>query len=285
MGDDDFDLQSQLDDNLGSDYNSDLSNNSQQGLDFLGNQTDWNFGNYNQDSINMDNGWDVGPGNTEQWATTGTGDRTMPGANGASGGFINGQGQYNNYGNLGQNFGSGGAQSFLQQLFANPQNITKMLGAVQEMAANKKKANALSAIANQQREQMDPFGAQRAQYQQLLSQTYTNPNVVLGRPEIQAQLEQMKQQMDARDAAAGRRSQYGSRANQLALAAATLVDKYRQQLATLAGANIGPNTNQAAQIAAAGADYNAKGLAPLFNAASNIQQQQTLADLLTKWQR
>lgn len=271
------------------------------------------------------NGWDYGPGNIDDnggsgdfWNTPNFGDQpewtqswddnafqngnvdssnydqymfddaaqgTGPNATGYSGTPEDYDSQFNPGQQLTTAWQNSGTSDFLSRMFSNPQNITKVLGGLQEMYANKKKAGALNGIARQQMRQMDPFGSQRGQYQQLLSQTYTDPNVVLNRPEIKAQLAQMRRTMEAKDAAAGRRSQYGNREVQLAQESAGLVDKYRAQLASLAGSQFGPNTAQAAQMAGTGANYGAQGVSPLLNVASNILQNQSLADLLSRWQR
>jgi hypothetical protein len=179
------------------------------------------------------------------------------------------------------NMSGGGTQQFLKNLFSGP-GATKILAALAEGNQNKRAAQQQRNSISQLQPMMDPFGQQRAQYQQLLSQTYTDPNVVLNRPEIAAQLGQMRQSMDAKDAAAGRRSQYGSREVQLSQQAAGLVDKYRAQLAQLAGAQFGPNGGAAAQMTNLANLYDANGYtSPLFNAIEKIQQdsdKQVLAD-------
>jgi len=75
--------------------------------------------------------------------------------------------QGNNYMDAGTG-GGGSSKSFLQSLFSNP--LTNMgikgLSALLEGSQNKKKATALNNLANSSK--LDPFGSQRAFYQQLI---------------------------------------------------------------------------------------------------------------------
>jgi len=96
----------------------------------------------------------------------------------------------------------------------------------------------------------NPFGDQRPAYQQLLSQSYTNPRAFLQTPENQLQMKALEEQLERSDAKAGRRSQYGSRAVQLATEQAKLLDRYRQGLMTPSGAGIAPGGTQASLDAA-----------------------------------
>lgn len=172
-----------------------------------------------------------------------------------------------------------GTQSFLQRLFSRTQggqgnslgsDLVKggvgLLGSLMQSRNN----TANTALGNKVMQQMDPFGAQRAGYQQKLADTYTNPMGTLQRPEIAGQLAQMKQVMDANDAKAGRRSQYGSRMNQLAEQQAKLMDSYRAQLGQFAGSQFGPNTSAGASILQGVNSANSNPLAPFTTAMGNI---------------
>lgn len=182
---------------------------------------------------------------------------------------------------------SSGIQSFLQDMFNKKQtgssgaagmmggmgsNIVKGLGGLLGSFAQQKSNTANTALGNKVMQQMDPFGAQRAGYQQKLADTYTNPMGTLQRPEIAGQLAQMKQVMDANDAKAGRRSQYGSRMNQLAEQQAKLMDSYRAQLGQFAGSQYGPNVGAGAQILQGTNSVNSNPMNPLIAAAGNIMQ-------------
>ena len=174
-----------------------------------------------------------------------------------------------------------GTQNFLQELFSRKQggqgnslgsDLVKGLGGLLGSFAQQKSNTANTALGNKVMQQMDPFGAQRAGYQQKLADTYTNPMGTLQRPEIAGQLAQMKQVMDANDAKAGRRSQYGSRMNQLAEQQAKLMDSYRAQLGQFAGSQFGPNVGAGAQILQGTNSVNSNPMNPLIAAAGNIMQ-------------
>jgi hypothetical protein len=199
--------------------------------------------------------------------------------------------------------GAGGIQSFLQDLFNKKQtgsggaagmmggmgsNIVKGLGGLLGSFAQSKSNTANTTLGNKVMQQMDPFGAQRAGYQQKLADTYTNPMGTLQRPEIAGQLAQMKAQMDARDATAGRRSQYGGRMNQLAEQQAKLMDSYRAQLGQFGGSQFAPNTSAGASILQGANNVNSNPMNPLIAAAGNIMKgdeiQQEKPDVLAQIQ-
>jgi hypothetical protein len=182
---------------------------------------------------------------------------------------------------------SSGIQSFLQDMFNKKQtgsdgaagmmggmgsNIVKGLGGLLGSFAQQKSNSTNTSLGNKVMQQMDPFGAQRAGYQKKLADTYTNPMGTLQRPEIAGQLAQMKQVMDANDAKAGRRSQYGSRMNQLAEQQAKLMDSYREQLGKFAGSQFGPNVGAGASILQGANNVNSNPMNPLIAAAGNIMQ-------------
>lgn len=186
---------------------------------------------------------------------------------------------------------SGGIQGFLQELFSKKQggqgssmsgDILKGLGGILGAYQAKQTNTANTALGNKVMQQMDPFGSQRADYQKKLADTYTNPLGNLQRPEIAGQLAQMKQMMDAKDAAAGRRSQYGSRSNQLAEQQAKLMDSYRAQLGQFGGAGIGPNVGAGASILQNANSVGSSALNPLMAAAGSINNGASIDELLAQ---
>ena len=181
-----------------------------------------------------------------------------------------------------QEFGSG-VQDYLKNIFTNPQFLTKGIGALFEGIQNRRSSNNLNRIAGNLQRAGDPFASQRGQYQRLLSDTYTNPNIALGRPEMRAQLQGLENQMNARDAAAGRRSQYGDRANQLAIASSGLLDRYRQQLAQLAGSGLSPNFSGLSNLYQEANRQGTNGfLSPIMSAVGMGTQQQRQQDFINQ---
>lgn len=181
-----------------------------------------------------------------------------------------------------QEFGTG-VQDYLKNIFNNPQFMTKGIGALFEGLQNRSSSRNLNRIAGNLQRAGDPFASQRGQYQRLLSDTYTNPNIALGRPEIRAQLQGLENQMNARDAAAGRRSQYGDRANQLAIASSGLLDRYRQQLAQLAGGGLSPNFSGLSNLYQEANRQGTNGfLSPIMSAVGMGTQQQRQQDFINQ---
>lgn len=206
----------------------------------------------------------------------------IPQASGNWGNSLSSIGNGSTYQGGPQEFGSG-VQDYLKNIFNNPQFLTKGIGALFEGLQNKRSSNNLNRIAGNLQRAGDPFASQRGQYQRLLSDTYTNPNIALGRPEIRAQLQGLENQMNARDAAAGRRSQYGDRANQLAIASSGLLDKYRQQLAQLAGGGLSPNFSGLSNLYQEANRQGTNGfLSPIMSAVGMGTQQQRQQDFINQ---
>ena len=225
MDDYDFDLQSQLDAQEGYSQNDSWGDSSQAGIDYLANQQDWNFGNY-QD-MNFDYNLSNEP--MPNWQQSGT-----------DWGSVDQQ--------LGTNFSNpllgiqnslptmGGVQNTLSGLFNNKGFVTG-LGALAEGYQNKKKAAALQQMVSQNRQPLDPFGSQRPFYQQQLQQAVQDP---YSAPIVSAQVEQLKRAQDIKNAAAGRRSNSATTDPALMAAMAGVAQNYMNSLQTPAGANIGP---------------------------------------------
>ncbi len=225
MDDYDFDLQSQLDAQEGYSQNDSWGDSSQAGIDYLANQQDWNFGNY-QD-MNFDYNLSNEP--MPNWQQSGT-----------DWGSVDQQ--------LGTNFSNplidiqnslptmGGVQNTLSGLFNNKGFVTG-LGALAEGYQNKKKAAALQQMVSQNRQPLDPFGSQRPFYQQQLQQAVQDP---YSAPIVSAQVEQLKRAQDIKNAAAGRRSNSATTDPALMAAMAGVAQNYMNSLQTPAGANISP---------------------------------------------
>lgn len=206
----------------------------------------------------------------------------IPQASGNWGNSLSSIGNGSTYQGGTQEFSSG-VQDYLKNIFTNPQFLTKGIGALFEGIQNKRSSNNLNRIAGNLQRAGDPFASQRGQYQRLLSDTYTNPNIALGRPEIRAQLQGLENQINARDAAAGRRSQYGDRANQLAIASSGLLDRYRQQLAQLAGGGLSPNFSGLSNLYQEANRQGTNGfLSPIMSAVGMGTQQQRQQDFINQ---
>ena len=225
MDDYDFDLQSQLDAQEGYSQNDSWGDSSQAGIDYLANQQDWDFGNY-QD-MNFDYNLSNEP--MPNWSQSGT-----------NWGGVDQQ--------LGTNFSNpmidlqnnlpsmGGVQNTLSNLFNNKGFVTG-LGALAEGYQNKKKAAALQNMVSSMRQPLDPFGSQRPFYQQQLQQSVQDP---YSSPIVSAQVEQLKRAQDIKNAAAGRRSNSATTDPALMAAMAGVAQNYMNSLQTPAGANISP---------------------------------------------
>ena len=225
MDDYDFDLQSQLDAQEGYSQNDSWGDSSQAGIDYLANQQDWNFGNY-QD-MNFD--YNLSNEAMQGWQQSGT-----------NWGMVDQQ--------LGTNFQNpmidaynlrpsmNQAQNTLANIFNNKGFVTG-LGALAEGYQNKKKAAALQQMVQQNRQPLDPFGSQRPFYQQQLQQSAQDP---YSSPIVSAQVEQLKRAQDIKNAAAGRRSNSATTDPALMAAMAGVAQNYMNSLQTPAGANISP---------------------------------------------
>lgn len=104
----------------------------------------------------------------------------------------------------------------------------------------------LAKLLQQGLSQSDPFGSQRAYYAQRLKDTYTNPVGVQKSPEYQAVHARELDALERADAAQGRRSQYGARAEKMDQNFMEYLNKERATLAGLAGSGISPS--QVAQL-------------------------------------
>jgi hypothetical protein len=156
----------------------------------------------------------------------------------------------------------------MPQISQGQADLFKGLAGLYSSYKGREQAGQLRQAAQQQ----DPFGPQRAQYQQLLSQSYANPTAFTATPEARMQQDALKQQLERLDAKSGRRSQYGARAVQLAQAQAKQLADYRAGLQQAAGSNIGPQGAGDLYSKAATAEFNAAG-APLQSLGTIFERQ------------
>ena len=213
-------------------------------------QADWDFlqgGNFGTDVYGAGGNplsdfgqWGTGSnpyGGFDDWGT-GSG-----GANPSAGGF-----------NLDSIFNSGTLNKGLDFLNKNMNTIGGLAGIYQKYQQGQQMKN----LTNQMMGGFDPFGSQRPQYQAQLAQTYTNPALYLNSPEYKAIEGRLRRELERKDAAGGRRSQYGNRALELQDAALANLFKQRGQLGEFAGAGIAPSADvgQAAQKALAASQKN-----------------------------
>lgn len=182
----------------------------------------------------------------------------------------------------------GSAKDYLNKLFGglgnNPDKVMKGLAALYETSQNKKKASAYQNIAN--KPVFDPFGSQRPMYQQELARAMQDP---YSSPMVRAQVDQIQQAQDRKDAAAGRRSNSVGSAPAVLAAQGKVAQDYMQGLYQPAGANINPAQSQLAELYKMSAQAGTQGMSPLFSAYGSMsqqdqaaQQQQKLLEALIK---
>lgn len=158
------------------------------------------------------------------------------------------------------NLFSKGADKFME----NPlQNTVGILSALSSTSQGKDLADQLKALMNQGLSQSDPFGSQRAQYAAKLKQTYDDPNTYLGSDEYKGISRKRLEALERADAAQGRRSQYGARAEKMYEFDQENLNKERTMLAQLAGSGIQPgqvgNILSTLGAGSANAQVNANG--------------------------
>jgi hypothetical protein len=157
----------------------------------------------------------------------------------------------------------------MPQVSKGQADVLKSLAGLYSAYQGRKQASQLRNAAGQ----MDPFAGQRPQYQELLSQSYSNPRAFAQTPESRMQMDALQKQLARLDAKSGRRSQYGARAVQMQTEQAKLLDNYRKGLIQPSGANFGPNATQGTLLSnAAQTDMNASGQLP--QALSQIYSKQ-----------
>lgn len=167
----------------------------------------------------------------------------------------------------------GGISNVLSQIFSNKGLMTG-LGALFEGSQNKKNAANTRQIVAQQQAQQNPFGDQRAYYQQQLQNTVQNP---YSQPIVQAQVQELQRAQAIKDAAAGRRSNSATSSPALAAAQAQIAQNYMNSLMTPAGANISPSGLQGlSQLVQANNQSTNGYISPLMSALGyNTQANRT----------
>jgi len=226
----------------------DFSNNYYDDFDSLGGL--WNGSSFSQDALSN---------------ITGGGYRTN---NDLSGYLQNIQDENLRGWGAGTTGSEGSITSALQKLFTNPNLLGKGISALYEGYQNKKNAKTLTNAANSTT--IDPFGSQRAQYQQELQNTIQNP---YSSAIVKSQVDNLQRQQAIKDAAAGRRSNTLSTAPSMLASQAQIAQNYINQLGTLAGANIAPNSSAYANLINQASKSDTNGyISPLLSLLGNTQQ-------------
>ena len=272
---DDYDFSDWFNDDYGSNYTPMEGNTTPDSWDYFdnagGTYGDWSQGNYDYTYGNTS---DYG---NDYWNNLNNG--------------INYSGSGNFYGNTPQfqapinnpmatidtanPFGS--IPQTLSSIFNNPNAMklgTMGLSALMEGYQNKKKAAAMKQLAKNPA--LDPFGSQRQFYQQQAQQAVTNP---YDSPIVKAQIEQLQNAQNIKDAAAGRRSNMLTSSPAVMAEMAKIAQNYQQQMAVQGGANIAPSGGLA-DILSKSTTYDANGyISPLLTAAGYGVQDNALANL------
>ena len=272
----DYDFSDWFSDDYGSDYTPMEGNTTPDSGDYFdnagGTYGKWSQGNY-----------DYTYGNTSDYGNDYYNNINY-GANG-SGGVDLSNPSYNYNGNSPQfqampidtsnPFGS--ISQTLAGLFNNPQALGlagKGVAALFEGYQNKKKAEAMQKLASNPA--LDPFGSQRQFYQQQAQQAVTNP---YDSPIVKAQIAQLQNAQNIKDAQAGRRSNMLTSSPAVMAEMAKIAQNYQQQMAVQGGANIAPSGGLA-EILSKGTTYDANGyISPLLTAAGYGVQDNALANL------
>ena len=130
----------------------------------------------------------------------------------------------------------------VDKFMSDPLTNTLILGSgISSYLGNNALAKTLKDYLKQGLSQSDPFGSQRAYYMDRLKSTYTNPEGYLKSPEYSAISKRRLEALERADAAQGRRSQYGARAEKMHEFDLENLMKERTMLAQLAGSGISPS--------------------------------------------
>ena len=267
---DDYDFSDWFSDDYGSDYTPMEGNTTPDSGDYFDNAGgtfgDWSDGNY-----------DYTYGNTSDYGNDYYNNINY-GANGSGGvDLSNPSYNYNGAGLTQTSNPFGSISQTLSGLFNNPQALGlagKGVAALFEGYQNKQKADAMKKLATNPA--LDPFGSQRQFYQQQAQQAVTNP---YDSPIVKAQIEQLQNAQNIKDAQAGRRSNMLTSSPAVMAEMAKIAQNYQQQMATQGGANIAPSGGLA-EILSKGTTYDTNGyISPLLTAAGYGVQDNALANL------
>jgi len=134
----------------------------------------------------------------------------------------------------------------------------KILGSLGSFLGNKSYSKDIQGLMQQQ----DPFGSQRPFYQDILRQSYTNPNFLQNNPTFQAMLDPAMRQMQAQLAARGLTNS-GHGLHELMRTGTETAAKYMLPFQTMtgqfAGSNIDPRTAGLLGMQSADANRTAMG--------------------------
>lgn len=125
-------------------------------------------------------------------------------------------------------------------------NIVDLLSGLYGLYQNSQNQGNMQDFINSLLDKSDPFASQRGMYQQKLADAYNNPMAIYNTPEYQGISNLYRNQLEAKDAAAGRRSQYASREQDMNDHFLSYLDKYRTGLQAPAGVQINPSGASAA---------------------------------------
>lgn len=177
------------------------------------------------------------------------GSELLPGTPGTTGGYLNPT-MAAGSGVAATAQGTGSITDYISNLFNSGvdnfmkdpvKNTGTLLSGLVSYLQGQGQAGDLSNLLKQSLAQADPFGSQRAYYAQKLKDTYTNPVGVQQSPEYQAVHAKELDALERADAAQGRRSQYGARAEKMDQNFMEYLNKERSTLAGLAGSGISPS--------------------------------------------
>ena len=267
---DDYDFSDWFSDDYGSDYTPMEGNTTPDSGDYFDN-AGGTYGNWSQGN------YDYTYGNTSDYGNDYYNNINY-GANGSGGvDLSNPSYNYNGAGLIQTSNPFGSISQTLAGLFNNPQALGmagKGVAALFEGYQNKKKAEAMQKLAKNPA--LDPFGSQRQFYQQQAQQAVTNP---YDSPIVKAQIEQLQNAQNIKDAAAGRRSNMLTSSPAVMAEMAKIAQNYQQQMAVQGGANIAPSGGLA-EILSKGTTYDTNGyISPLLTAAGYGVQDNALANL------
>ena len=267
---DDYDFSDWFSNDYGSDYTPMEGNTTPDSGDYFDN-AGGTYGNWSQGN------YDYTYGNTSDYGNDYYNNINY-GANGS--GWVDLSNPSYNYNGAGLTQTStpmGSIQQTLSGLFNNPQALGmagKGVAALFEGYQNKKKAEAMQKLAKNPA--LDPFGSQRQFYQQQAQQAVTNP---YDSPIVKAQIEQLQNAQNIKDAQAGRRSNMLTSSPAVMAEMAKIAQNYQQQMAVQGGANIAPSGGLA-EILSKGTTYDTNGyISPLLTAAGYGVQNNALANL------
>ena len=267
---DDYDFSDWFSDDYGSDYIPMEGNTTPDSGDYFDN-AGGTYGNWSQGN------YDYTYGNTSDYGNDYYNNINY-GANGSGGvDLSNPSYNYNGAGLIQTSNPFGSISQTLAGLFNNPQALGlagKGVAALFEGYQNKKKAEAMQKLAKNPA--LDPFGSQRQFYQQQAQQAVTNP---YDSPIVKAQIAQLQNAQNIKDAQAGRRSNMLTSSPAVMAEMAKIAQNYQQQMAVQGGANIAPSGGLA-EILSKGTTYDANGyISPLLTAAGYGVQDNALANL------